>query len=212
MAEIKEFYKQDLQRFKTEQRRVRKQLLGLSLARLIVFVSILTVIIVFLDTPFYIAAIGVPLLVVFFLLLSKYGNKKSEEQYALQRMQINELELRALEGNYGDFPAGDNYRDAKHAYSEDIDLFGKRSFFQYITRCQTKEGEAYLAELLKKNSTAKVIEKQEVVKELAKNPEWRQNYMTLASMIDAKHSVSSLVSWLESYTCFSKPFFRWLPK
>src|SRR5690625_3548242 len=153
MAEAKEFYEQDLERFKTERRQVRKQLLGLSLARLLVFVSILTVIFIFLDTSLYIAVIGVPLLLAFFWLLSKYSNKKSEEQYVVQRIRINELELQALEGNYSDFPAGDKYRDAKHAYSEDIDLFGRRSFFQYLTRCQTNEGEAYLVGLLKANNT-----------------------------------------------------------
>lgn len=212
MAEAKEFYKQDYQRFKAKQSRVRKHLLSLSLARLVVFVLILTVIFVFFNTSLYIAVFGVPLLIVFFWLLTKYSNKKSEEQYAVQRMQINELELRALEGDYSDFPIGDSYRDSNHAYSEDIDLFGTRSFFQYLTRCQSKEGETYLAELLKSNTTDAVLEKQKAVKNLAENPEWRLNYMAIASMLESKHSVSSLVAWLESYTSFSKPFFRWLPK
>lgn len=212
MAEAKEFYKQDYKRFKATQNSVRKHLLSLSLVRLIVFVLILAVIFVFLDTPLYIAVIGVPLLIAFFWLLTKYSNKKSEEQYAVQRMRINELELLALEGNYSEFPTGDAYRDSKHAYSEDIDLFGKQSFFQYLTRCQSAEGETYLADLLKANTTDAVLEKQEAIKDLVKRTEWRHNYMTIASMLEAKHSVSSLATWLESYKSFSKPFFRWLPK
>src|SRR5690554_658539 len=212
MFKAKEFYKQDSIQFKTAHSRVRKHLLSLSIARLIVFVLLLTVIFVFLDTTLYIAVFGVPLLVVFFWLLNKYSNKKTEEQYAVKRMQINELELRALEGDYSEFPTGDVYRDSKHAYSEDIDLFGRQSFFQYLTRCQTKEGETYLANLLKSNTTDKVLEKQEAIKNLAKNPDWRNNYMTIASMLEAKNSVASLTTWLESYTKFSKPFFRWLPK
>lgn len=212
MAKVKDFYKQDLHRFKAEKRRIRKHLLGLSIARLLVFLSMLAVIFVFLDTPIYLVAIDVPLLLGFFWLLSKYGNKKSEEQYASHRIKINELELRALEGDYSNFPQGDGHRDAKHAYSEDIDLFGKRSFFQYITRCQTNEGETFLANLIKKNSTEEVVAKQEAIKDLAKNPDWRQNYMTLASIIETKQSVASFVAWMKSYTHFTKPFFRWLPK
>src|SRR5690625_498159 len=213
MSKAKEFYKQDHQRFKAEHSRLRKYLLGLSIARLIAFVLIITTIIVFLDQSiYYMLGIGVPLILAFFWLLTKYSDKKTEENYAIQSMKLNELEVYALECEYSSYPNGDVYRDAKHAYSEDIDLFGKQSFFQYLTRSQTKEGEIFLADLLKKNSTEKVLEKQEVVKDLAKNPEWRHNYMTLASMIEAKHSVSSLASWLKSYTNFTKPFFRWLPK
>ena len=212
MSKAKEFYKQDSKQFKAAHSRVRKHLLSLSIARLIVFVLLLTVIFVFLDTPLYMAVFGVPLLVVFFWLLTKYSNKKTEDQYAVQRIKINELELRALDGDFSEFPTGDTYRDSKHAYSEDIDLFGTQSFFQYLTRCQSKEGETYLANLLKSNTTDTVLEKQEAIKNLAKNPEWRNNYMTIASMLEAKNSVASLTTWLESYTRFSKPFFRWLPK
>src|SRR5690625_7095836 len=126
MSKAKEFYKQDNQRIKAEHSRLRKYLLGLSIARLIAFVLIITTIIVFLDQSIYMLGIGVPLILAFFWLLTKYSDKKTEENYAIQRMQLNELELRALEGDYSSFPNGDVYRDAKHAYSEDIDLFGKQ--------------------------------------------------------------------------------------
>lgn len=212
MTTAKNFYKQDFELYKAKQSQLRKQLLGLSLARLAVFLLLLTTIFFFLSTPIYIAIAGVPFLIAFLWLLSIYSNKKVAEQYAIKRMQINELELRALSGDYKDFTTGDTYRDSKHAYSEDIDLFGSRSFFQYLSRCQTPEGEAYLATLLKANKTDKVLQKQEAIKDLAENPDWRHNYRTIASMVEGKLSIVSLVSWLTSYKSFTKPFFRWLPK
>lgn len=212
MAEAKEFYKQDFQLFQAKQKQLKKQLLGLSLARLAVFLLLSTVVIYFFKKPIYIAAIGLPLAVIFLWLLAKYSNKKTEEQYAMQRMRINELELRALDGDFSDFEAGEAYRDSQHAYSEDIDLFGARSFFQYINRSQTKESESYLADLLKSNATERVLEKQEAIQDLADKIEWRQNFMTIASMVEGKLSVASLLSWLKSYQGFTKPFFRWLPK
>lgn len=212
MTTAKEFYIQDLELFKAKQSQLRKQLLGLSLARLLVFLLLLTTVFIFFSTPFYIAVIGLPLLIAFLWLLSRYSNKKAAEQYAIQRIQINKMELRALDGDYSDFATGDMYKDSKHAYSEDIDLFGSRSFFQYLSRCQTLEGETYLADLLKSNNTEQVLEKQEVIKDLAANPDWRHNYRTIASMVEGKLSITSLVSWLTTYNGFTKPFFRWLPK
>lgn len=212
MASVKDFYEQDLLAFKTKRKQLRKQLLGLSLARLVVFLLFVGVIYVFYQQPLYLAGIGIPLFAVFLWLLSRYSDKKQEEQYALSRIKINELELKSLEGDYSAFPNGDAYRDALHAYSEDIDLFGTRSFFQYLNRCQTPEGEVFLASLLKANNIEKVLEKQEVVKELAPNPEWRHSFRARASLIEAKLSVTALTSWLESYKGFTKPFFKWLPK
>lgn len=212
MTTAKEFYKQDFQLYKAKKSQLRKQLLGLSLARLVVFLLILASIFIFYSTPLYIAASGVPLLIVFLLLLSRYSNKKAAEEYAIKRMHLNEMELQALEGNYSGFATGDAYKDSKHAYSEDIDLFGARSFFQYLSRCQTPEGEAYLANMLKSNNTEQVLQKQEAIKDLAKNPDWRHNYRTIASMVEGKLSIASLIAWLTSYEGFTKPFFSWLPK
>src|SRR5690625_1312438 len=103
MSKAKEFYKQDHQRFKAEHSRLRKYLLGLSIARLIAFVLIITTIIVFLDQSiYYMLGIGIPLILTFFWLLTKYSDKKTEENYAIQRMQLNELEEVHLESSSDD--------------------------------------------------------------------------------------------------------------
>jgi len=202
MSTAKEFYKQQSEIYKANRKRIRKQLLGISLARLLAFILIVTSVFYFLDHPLYILLTGVPLLVLFLWLLGWYGKKKAAERYALQRIKINELELKALEGDYSAFATGEKHRDALHAYSEDIDLFGVRSFFQFFNRTQTQEGEAYLAKLLKANNTDEVVAKQEVVKELAEKSEWRQNFMTTASLIDSEVTVAALISWFENYEKF----------
>ncbi len=212
MSTAKEFYKQQSEIYKANRKRIRKQLLGISLARLLAFILIVTSVFYFLDHPLYILLTGVPLLVLFLWLLGWYGKKKAAERYALQRIKINELELKALEGDYSAFATGEKHRDALHAYSEDIDLFGVRSFFQFLNRTQTQEGEAYLAKLLKANNTDEVVAKQEVVKELAEKSEWRQNFMTTASLIDSEVTVAALISWFANYEKFTKSYFKWLPK
>lgn len=212
MTSGKEFYIQDLELFKSKSKQLQKQLLGLSLARVVVFLLLIGSIFIFYNKPLYLAVFGILLLTGFFWLLAKYSNKKALEQYALSRVKINELELKALDGDYSNFPKGELYKNPNHAYSEDIDLFGNRSFFQFLTRCQTPEAELCLANLLKANHTEEVVKKQEAVKELADKIEWRHNYRTTASMIEGKLSVASLSLWLTSYKGFTKAFFKWLPK
>lgn len=212
MTSVKDFYEQDLSLFIAKRKQYRRQLLSLSLARLLVFLCFIAAVYFFYQQPVYLAIFCLPLLAGFLWLLSKYSDKKAEEQYALSRIQINQLELKALEGNYAAFAKGDSYRNPLHAYSEDIDLFGSRSLFQYLSRCQTPEGEAYLADLLKANQPQDVDKKQKAIQDLAGQPEWRHTYRATASMIEAKLSLSSIISWLETYKGFTKPYFKWLPK
>lgn len=212
MAKAKEFYQQQLDLFISKRNHIRRQLFALSIARLLIFLGLVFSVYYFFSKPIYIVWTGLPLLVGFVFLLYKYTQKKAEENYALQRIKINRLELRSLEGDYSDFATGELYRDGLHAYSEDIDLFGDRSFFQYLTRCQTHEGEVYLASLLKNNQPEEVLKKQQAVKELSDKPEWRQDYMATASQIESEVKLSGMLLWFTTYTGFTKSFFKWLPK
>lgn len=212
MLQAKEFYEQQLARFISKKEQIRKQMLFLSIGRLLSFLGIIIAIYCFFGQWNYMLFVTLPLLIAFIVLLQKYTQKKKEEQYAKQRIHINKLELLALEGEYSAFATGKKYKDPKHAYSEDIDLFGQRSFFQYLTRCHTSQGEAYLASLLKSNDIKNVSEKQNLIKELTDRPNWRQDYMTTTSLMDPTFDLPNLLSWLENYKGFTKFYFKWLPK
>ncbi len=52
--------------------------------------------------------------------------------------------------NFYHLDSGVEFINPAHFYSNDIDLFGRGSFFQYINRTATIDGKIYLAKLLQK--------------------------------------------------------------
>src|SRR5699024_12536527 len=97
MLQVKEFYEQQLARFISKKELIRKQMLFLSIGRLLSFLGIIIAIYCFFGQWNYMLFVTLPLLIAFIVLLQKYTQKKKEEQYAKQRIHINKLELLALE-------------------------------------------------------------------------------------------------------------------
>jgi DNA mismatch repair ATPase MutS len=90
--------------------------------------------------------------------------------------QINEAELLALAHNYYNFDDGHQYIPAaEHPYSNDLDIFGRASLFQYCNRTTSDMGGSILSSWLLHPATIPVIaQRQEAVKELSAKTEWRQ--------------------------------------
>ena len=84
------------------------------------------------------------LLALFFLVL-RYQSLVAARKLCEQLIRINEIEIDALNGEYSSLPEGAEFIDSKHFYSNDIDLFGKGSFFQYMNRTATTAGRSALA-------------------------------------------------------------------
>jgi hypothetical protein len=62
-----------------------------------------------------------------------------------------------------DEPSGASFREADHAYADDLDLFGPRSLFQLLSLCRTPMGEARLADWLRHPAPPVVIRERQVV-------------------------------------------------
>ncbi|MGK0449349.1 MAG: hypothetical protein ACJA2M_003155, partial [Polaribacter sp.] len=81
----------------------------------------------------------------------------------------------------------------------------KGSFFQYINRTTTKDGEIVLANTLTENKTISIIEKQKALIELSEKVIWRQHYSALASLVSVKNTSKAVVNWISNYaSVFSK--------
>lgn len=67
---------------------------------------------------------------------------RNDEQ--IQRLedlrQVYDHEVRAQQGDYACFDDGQRYVDPRHAYTYDLDIFGKDSFYQRVCRMVTTEG------------------------------------------------------------------------
>ena len=90
--------------------------------------------------------------------------------------------------------------NSAHFYSNDIDLFGIGSFFQYINRTNTNEGKALLANTLTENKIVGILDKQNTLKELSKKVLWRQHFSALARLVSVKNTSIFIVHWISNYT------------
>ncbi len=177
----------------------KKQLRTISSLRFSVFLGTVFCLYYFAGNVNLILTLGGVGSIAFLVLLKKYFKVKSQKELLTALLRCNTTEIDVLEGNYSYLSTGKSYQDPTHAYSLDIDLFGKRSFFQYTNRTGTKAGEAYYVKLLKSNCISEVEDKQESIKELADKPLWRQRFWAIASLIKTEITPNEIVKWMQGY-------------
>ena len=96
-------------------------------------------------------------------------------------IKINEEELEILEHNYTKRETGSRYAPELHDYANDLDLFGHASVFQWLNRCNTEQGRKLLAEnLLQPLPVPMILARQEAIKEITPEIEWRQQLQSYA--------------------------------
>lgn len=202
MRNPEQFYKTQLQENQAIVKSLFKRMSLLSILRLAVFgISVFGIYVVF--GQWQIAAGIVVLGLVFFLiLLSKYTDIKSKRALHKRLIIINEDELKIASGDFHDRAEGSQFQNPKHEYSLDIDLFGKGSFFQFLNRTSITEGTEQLSNHLLENTIIDIQKRQDGIKELAKLPEWRQQYSAISRGVEVEHSAKSIIHWLSNY----KPF------
>ncbi len=157
------------------------------------------------------AIISLVLLVIFGWLVGRYEDLKYRKQKLDELIRLNETEIRVLDLDFEHLPEGARFRDPGHAYSEDLELFGPGSFFQYANRCGLEPGAERLAAWLTANDAGSVRGKQEAIRELMPQVEWRQEFYAVARISDKGATVHSALAWLEGYRPFTRPAYRYAP-
>ncbi len=96
-------------------------------------------------------------------------------RHTQQLIEINKQEINALQGEYLHFDDGAVHIPHEHLYSNDLDIFGKASLFQYINRSTSTMGGAAVAGWLLHPAPATIIlDRQAAAKELHPKTVWRQ--------------------------------------
>jgi len=144
------------------------------------------------------------LTLVSFVVLVFWHQKFRAKQNDIQALyNINDQALKRLAGEWKDFSdTGEDFKDPAHPYSEDLDLFGSSSLFQWINSAKTYRGRAKLKEWLTQPPVngAIIEQKQEAIKELAVNLAWRHRFIAEAGK--TKRSLNSptrLIEWAKTY-------------
>lgn len=92
-------------------------------------------------------------------------------------LAVNQNEVDIIGGKPNRYPDGGAFMDSRHPYSGDLDIFGAASLFALVNRCATPQANGLLADWLSAPADRLTIGKrQQVIKELADDIEWCQQF------------------------------------
>ena len=84
-----------------------------------------------------------------YIVIRQRDAKNDEHIQQLEDLkQVYDNELRAVDGNFSCFDDGQRYADPHHAYTYDLDIFGRDGLYQRMNRMMTTGGCDALAERL----------------------------------------------------------------
>lgn len=93
---------------------------------------------------------------------------------------------------------GERFRDAKHVYAEDLDLFGRGCLFELLSTARLPMGEDRLASwLLKASAVGEVIERQKTVAELCDKLDLREDIALTGEDLRPRVNPAALTVWSE---------------
>lgn len=117
-------------------------------------------------------------LVSFVVLVLHHARIIEAEEHKRRWTRVNEHgHARCTEGWRRLHGTGDDLRPERHAYADDLDLFGKGSLFQRISVAHTRYGQRTLADwLLRRAPTPELRARQQAVQALAPELEFRQAF------------------------------------
>ncbi|WP_313791238.1 MutS-related protein [Lacinutrix neustonica] len=211
MTNSHKIYTINIEKYKKAVSKIYKQLSGLSIARLAVFLATILGVYIAFNNWQIALTIGFLGVVAFLYLLSRYTNLKAKYNLEKALVAINEEELKIAFGDFHHKNEGLVFQDPKHNFALDIDLFGRGSFFQFIDRTVINEGTQDLAKALLANNIKEITSRQEAIKELASKLDWRQDYQAKASLIKVETKSKTIITWLQSHQSFLPSLMKWLP-
>ncbi|HWR75249.1 MAG TPA: hypothetical protein VN276_06405 [Bacteroidales bacterium] len=201
-----EVYNSRAAEFGANTERLQKLSNRLSMGRLIAFAGGL-ILFVALSAVSVIAAIAVMLvsMILFAWMVIRHMMTEKQRNHFRHLEEINRLEIRCLEGDISGFKSGEEYAERDHPYTYDLDIFGRTSLFQLISRTTSKPASGLLAGYLKEPAAAdEIMARQEAVKELAPLTGWRQELITIGYQnTGSGNDPSALLNWLGSSDLFS---------
>ncbi|WP_108246401.1 MutS-related protein [Muricauda brasiliensis] len=201
MEDLKGFYSSQKEKHQQELQKTRKQLGVLATLRLSVFVILAFGIYWFWGNTlvFYLLPVGIA---VFLFLVTKFSNVKRHKEYLQRLIEINDTELDILTRKFHHLPDGKEFLEPNHPYAQDLDLFGRGSFYQYANRTVLEQGREVLSNLLLDGYPKDIAKKQAAIQELAQLPEWRQHFSALAGETRPKISPDVVSDWMKSHKSF----------
>ena len=191
MNEQKIFFLKRKENFETLAKQTADAVNRLSVFRISVFVVALSLLVYFANErqAWSIAVTVVLFLLIFGGLIVLHNKALRKYAYLSALAETNNDEILRLENKLHELKEGSRFDTAHHPYTADLDIFGRYSVFQLLNRTTTPQGQERLASWLKAPSKREMLhKKQEAVRELAGELDWRQSFEATGRMNVSKKS------------------------
>jgi hypothetical protein len=138
--------------------------------------------------------------VVFFVLADTQDRITQARRRAERAAAYYEQGLARLDDDWaGKGETGERFLDGAHPYADDLDLFGRGSLFELLSRARTRVGEETLAEwLLHPAATYAVRARQAAVEELRHRLDLREDLALLGVGVRSGDDARALAAWAEA--------------
>jgi ABC-type multidrug transport system fused ATPase/permease subunit len=210
MEDLKDFYSSQREKHRQELQQVKKQLGLLATLRLSVFVAMALGAYFFWGNSLLFVLLPVGL-ILFLYLVTRFSNVKRYKEYLQRLIEINDTELDILARRFHYLPDGKEFLEPDHPYAQDLDIFGRGSFYQYANRTTLVQGREVFSNLLLDGYPRDIALKQAAIQELAQLPEWRQHFSALAGETRPKISPDVVSDWMKNHKPFMPKWAGTLP-
>jgi hypothetical protein len=156
------------------------------------------------------------LVIAFVALVFVHARVHDASQRAVAALRFHKRGLARLTMAWGELSdSSERFRAPDHAFSGDLDVFGRASLMQLVDATETRFGEQRLAALLSLESPtgwpAEIVARQEAVRDLAGRFAFREALAIAGAVMgDEKPDPTPLVRWAEERDNDGPPAARWI--
>ena len=127
-------YQDKIIQYQTALSSIKKKLFASSMLRLAVFLVFAFLVYYFFGNTSLVLLFIFLGIAGFLFLVSRHTDLQQQKEKLKQLIALNETEIKVLQRDFYHLPNGKEFVNPQHEFSQDIDLFGDRSFFQYLNR------------------------------------------------------------------------------
>ncbi len=209
---IKESYQQCVDKYAAEVAALKHKSNGFITGELLSFAGIIAFVVCYFafdgDTKHWL--LGAVLALIVYFCIRHFDDKNKERIAHLSALlKVYQDEIKALDGDFTPFETGGQYQNPQHAYSFDLDVFGRDSLFNRICRTITSGGSDELAESLSREEPleqAEIAKRTALQRELAEQEEnWRMEFLALGEKNEGKIDSSAVAEAMAKVSAMEVP-------
>lgn len=199
------YYKNNIEKINEQLKSLEKKLIAFSIIRFII-VIIGLILMYYYYKQDSIEGLGFSFLCtlfVFLIIVFFHNERINLKKRLLTMLEYYEKGIKRLDNTWKEFSdIGEEFINKNHNFSSDLDIFGKKSLFQWINLTRTKFGRKKLAHKMMLNDLPtryEIQDNQEAIKELSKKRDFCEKlYFEATIQNKKKENIEELLKWAKS--------------